>query len=232
MNDELLERIARAAKERGEAVVRRTDRPSQRRSAGAGRGGPAGTPARAAIELRAAGDSGRLHFTGVASAYERAYEMYDMFGVYTEIVSTGAGALSLARADLDVPLVLQHQSLRRIARTTNGTLSLRETDDGLNVDAPELDPTDVDVAYIAPKIESELIDEMSFMFRIERGQWSPDYSEYRIEQYDIHRGDVAIVGYGANPFTSANLRATETVTPAKRGRDIITNDDVRLLSRV
>lgn len=232
MNDEMLARIANAAKERSGAVARRTDRPSQRRAAGVEAGGPAGMPARATIQLRAVGDSGRLNFHGVASAYERAYEMWDMFGPYTEIVTAGAGAESLARADLDVPLVLQHQSLRRIARTTNGTLTLRETEEGLEVDAPELDPNDQDVAYIAPKIDARLIDEMSFMFRIELGRWSPDYSEYRIDKYDIHRGDVAIVGYGANPHTSADFRADQSVEPAKRGRDLITLDEVRLLPRV
>ena len=232
MNDEMLARIANAAKERSGAVVRRTDRPSQRRGAGVEPGGPAGMPARATIQLRAVGDGGRLNFHGVASAYERAYEMWDWFGPYTEVVSAGAGADSLARADLDVPLVLQHQSLRRIARTTNGTLTLRETDEGLEVDAPELDPNDKDVEYIAPKIDARLIDEMSFMFRIELGHWSPDYTEYRIDKYDIHRGDVAIVGYGANPHTSADFRADAIVEPAKRGRDLITLDEVRLLPRV
>ena len=95
--------------------------------------------------------------------------------------------------------------MRRIARTTNGTLTLSVTGEGLDVLA-ELDPADADVAYIVPKLRSGLVDEMSFMFRIDAGQWSPDYTEYRITKVDIHRGDVAIVGYGANPATSAELR--------------------------
>lgn len=128
-------------------------------------------------------------------------------GAQTEIVSAGAGGNSMKRTDLDVPLVLGHDQLRRIARTSNGTLTLEETAAGLIVDAPDLDPEDVDVAYIAPKLSAGLIDEMSFAFRIVRGEWSPDYSQYRISEYDIHRGDVAIVGYGANPATSAGLRA-------------------------
>jgi hypothetical protein len=57
-----------------------------------------------------------------------------------------------------------------------------------------------------PKLRSGLIDEMSFAFRIEAGVWSPDYTEYRIDKVDIHRGDVAIVGYGANPFTDGSVR--------------------------
>jgi HK97 family phage prohead protease len=183
--------------------------------------------ARAQVEVRAAeGESTSLHFTGLASAYERGYEMYDFFGPYTEIVTAGAGAVSLSRADLDVPLVLQHDSLRRIARTTTGTLFLTETDDGLTVDAPQLDSEDRDVAYIAPKIRAGLVDEMSFMFRITKGQWSPDYTEFRIQEFDIHRGDVAIVGYGANPYTASDLRS---VKPQIRGRDLITLEDTRLL---
>ena len=35
---------------------------------------------------------------------------------------------------------------------------------------------------------------MSFRFFITQGSWSPDWTEYHIDGYDIHRGDVAIVG--------------------------------------
>lgn len=211
MDPELLAQIAAAARERSQAVAARADRPSQRRcaqetGARAWVSAPAGR-----MLLRGPDDgSGPLHFTGYATVYERSYEMWDFFGPYTEIVSAGAGAVSLARPDLDVPLVLQHSSLRRIARTLNGTLDLSEDDTGLLTDAPALDPGDADVAYIAPKLRAGLLDEMSFMFRIIRGQWSPDYTEYRIEEYDLHRGDVAIVGYGANPWTAgAGLRQAD-----------------------
>ena len=210
---------------RRESVAQRTDRPSQRRSSSSV-DSRAAMSAKAVMEFRDA-DSGGLNFHGLASAYERGYVMHDIFGEYTEVVTAGAGALSLARADLDVPLVLQHDSMRRIARTSNGTLTLRETDAGLEVEAPSLDGEDADVAYIAPKIRSGLIDEMSFMFRIKRGTWSPDYTEYRIDEYDIHRGDVAIVGYGANPYTATELRTAPVV---RSGRDLISASDVRLIS--
>lgn len=206
MIDTLEQALATAAQARSAGVSQRTDRPSQRRSAAEPTARAAMT-ARARMEVRDKADSGTVEFVGVASAYEQPYEMYDFWGPYTEVVTAGAGAVSLKRADLDVPLVLSHDSLRRIARTTNGTLTLSESDQGLDVDAPELDMRDGDVAYIVPKLRAGLVDEMSFMFRIVRGQWSPDYTEYRIDEYDIHRGDVAIVGFGANPFTSSDLRA-------------------------
>jgi len=213
-----------AAAARRESVVQRVDRPSQRRNA-PDADARAAMSAKSVMEFRDA-DNGALNFHGLASAYERGYVMHDIFGEYTEVVTAGAGTLSLARADLDVPLVLQHDSMRRIARTSNGTLTLRETDTGLEVEAPNLDGADADVAYIAPKIRSGLIDEMSFMFRIKRGTWSPDYTEYRIDEYDIHRGDVAIVGYGANPYTATELRAAPAV---RSGRDLISSEMVRLI---
>lgn len=204
------EECGRAAMARRDAVRARADRPSQRRCA-PDQSARGVLLAKAEMGIRAAAaNTSTLEFSGVASAYERAYEMWDMFGPYAEITSAGAGAQSLSQPDLDVPLVLDHTSIRRIARTLNGTLTLMESDTGLEVLAPDLDATDVDVAYIAPKIRSGLIDEMSFKFRIISGQWSPDYSEYRINAYDLHRGDVAIVGYGANPHTTTSMRTTAT----------------------
>ena len=135
--------IEEAAAARCAGVRQRADRPSQRRSAETGSSFRASFAAE--IELRAQGDSERLTFEGLASATERGYDMWDMWGPYTEIVSAGAFSESLARADLDVPLVLGHDQLRRIARTTNGTLQLEETEAGLMVRA-DLDPADPDVS--------------------------------------------------------------------------------------
>lgn len=228
MTSSTLERILEAAAEaRGQGVAAPADRPSQRRCAEEPGSRPVALVRAEKINVRdAGGDGNLLHFDGFASVYNRGYEMWDMFGPYTEDVKSGAGAESLARSDLDVPLVLQHDALRRIARTTNDTLTVSETTidgtEGLFTDAPSLDATDADVAYIAPKLRSGLIDEMSFRFRILIGTWSPDWMSYSIEKYDIHRGDVAIVAYGANPHTQgAGLRSvsladlTETALRAK-----------------
>jgi HK97 family phage prohead protease len=226
--------LAEAAERRAAGVRAPADRPSQRRAhedsgAGVTRG------ALSKFDVRAAQDDtdGLLTFEGYASVYETPYEMYDAFGPYTEVVSRGAGAASLNRADISVPLVLDHDPMRRIASTDNGTLTVRDIDEGLHVLAPALDPSDHDVAYIVPKLRSGLITEMSFRFRIIRGVWSPDYTEYRIDEFDIHRGDVAIVGYGANPFTAgAGLReqkaqhAERVAPPVYRGIDLVREYDI------
>jgi HK97 family phage prohead protease len=197
-----------AQRERALSYRACADRPSQRRSGEEGTG-----PARVAArmlrqEVRESPDGQHLVYEGWASVTDTPYEMWDWAGPYTEQVTAGAFAKTLGQVDppLDVPFVLQHDSLRRIARTLNGSLELDEDSTGLHVLAPALDPADGDVAYIAPKLRSGLVDEMSFKFMITKGSWSPDWMEYHINEVDLHRGDVAIVAYGANPNTTGTLR--------------------------
>lgn len=206
-----------AAAERAAAVAQRSHRP-RRRSAPGGHRARTG-PLRAALRAEATGATGALaRIRGVASVTETPYDMWDVYGEYREVVAQGAFGESLARADLDVPLVLGHDQLRRLARTTSPTCRLRlsETSDGLDVEA-DVDPTEADTAYILGKLERGLLDEMSFAFEIVSGVWSPDYSEYRIQRVDLHRGDVAIVGWGANPATSVVEEDVAPDVPPVRG---------------
>jgi HK97 family phage prohead protease len=143
---------------------------------------------------------------GYATVYERAYEMWDLFGPYTEVVSAGAGADSLG-SNPDVAFLTNHRGVT-MARTTNGTLVLSEDTTGL-VTKAWLNPARQDVKDLVIAIDDKNVTEMSFAFMIDAGVWSPDYSEYRIQKYDINRGDVSAVNYGANPYTSVSARARE-----------------------
>lgn len=221
MNEHL--RAAAEARASGERYVARANRPTERR-AGEDPNSFRGLVTSAAPQIREAGEGSEgVGFWGLACRTNTGYEMYDWAGPYVEKVTAGAFADSLNRADLDVPLVLQHIDLRRIARTTIpagevGHLALVETEDGLECIAPLLDLADSDVDYILRKIRSGLVTEMSFKFRIEAGTWSPDWTEYHIERVDIHRGDVAICGYGANPNTLAEARQLAKPTPIARAQ--------------
>lgn len=232
------ERRALAATERAANIRMLGDRPSHRRCAEA----PSDFRAPARVtEFRVSepSTSGIVQFDGYASITEQPYEMWDWYGPYDEIVRAGAFKQTLLQSDLDVPFVIVHDQIRRIARTIMGTLHLEETEQGLHVQA-DLDTRDPDVAYIVPKLTPNdsghsLVDEMSFAFRIIKGQWSPDWDQYYIDQVDLHRGDVAIVGYGANPFTAGSGLATSkpeppvklsAEPPTKRGVDLITEDDI------
>lgn len=155
------------------------------------------------VELRQA-DDGSLTFDGYASVYGTEYEMYGgpPWG-WIESVEPGAGAKSLGESP-DVQLLVNHGGLP-LARTKSGTMTLAEDKVGLNPVA-QLDPTDPDVQRIRPKIERGDLDEMSFAFRVTRQEWDEEYTRRWIREYNIHRGDVSIVSYGANPATSFSLR--------------------------
>ncbi len=148
------------------------------------------------------------HFHGIASTVEQPYEMYDFWGPYTEIVDRGAFDTTLS-ASPDVAFLLNHRGTT-MARTKAGTLELSATDEGLTSDA-YCNPERSDVRDLALAIDEGSIDQMSFAFRIVRGAWSPDYTEYRILEVDLDRGDVSAVNFGANPNTSIAARAKQAL---------------------
>jgi phage head maturation protease len=143
---------------------------------------------------------------GYASVFERGYDMWDMFGPYTEIVSAGSADRTLT-ADPEVVFRFNHAGTP-MAGTRNRRLELWADGTGLGQRA-WLNPKRSDVQLLIQAIEDDDVREQSFMFRITRGQWSPDYSEYRIEEFDLERGDVGPVTYGANPHTSVAARSGE-----------------------
>lgn len=145
---------------------------------------------------------------GYASTVDEPYEMYDFWGPYTEIVDRGAFDVTLA-ADPDVAFLLNHRGTT-MARTKSGTLTLSVDDQGLRSIA-YLNPERTDVKDLVHAINDRDIDQMSFAFRIIRGAWSPDYTEYRILEVDLDRGDVSAVNYGANPNTSISARAKQAL---------------------
>lgn len=149
--------------------------------------------------------------SGVASATEQPYEMYDFFGPYSEVMDAGAFDDTLSR-DPDVAFLLNHRGLtmaRSLARKgEEPTLVLSADERGLVTEA-YVNPARSDVKDMLTAIEDGNITEMSFAFMIVRGIWSPDYIEFRIKEVDIHRGDVSAVNYGANPYTSIGARSGE-----------------------
>jgi len=184
-----------------------------RRAALAGRnvtpcGGGRSQPFASQLRAKMVDKNGKqlVQLDGYASVYEAPYEMYDMFGPYTEVVDARAGDKTLA-ASPDVAFLLNHRGMT-MARTINGTLELSNDDTGL-ASRSWLNPSRTDVSDLVTAIDDGLITEMSFAFTIERGQWSPDYTEFRILEFNIDRGDVSAVNYGANPATSIMARQRE-----------------------
>lgn len=142
------------------------------------------------------GDS--LTFTGYASVVESPYAMADMFGDYTEVIRAGAFAKTIADG-ADVPFKVNHDGIT-LARTKSGTMQLAEDSTGLHVTA-QLDPASPAVQTLRSAMERGDLDEMSFGFRVIRQDWSPDWTQRDISEVSLHKGDVSVVNYGANPAT-------------------------------
>lgn len=162
---------------------------------------------RAQLEKREGADADEApwhHLSGVASVVETPYEMWDMFGPYTETVSASAFDDSLSRRP-DVAFLANHTGLT-MARTTNGTLTLSASPQGLATDA-WLNPARSDVSDLATAIRDGHIDQMSFAAMLEEGQWNDDYTEFRMTKLNLNYGDVSAVNYGANPNTTIAARA-------------------------
>lgn len=150
----------------------------------------------------------KVEIQGYASVYEAGYTMWDWLGSYTEVVRAGAGKKTLSE-DPQVQLLLNHTGLS-MAYTKAGTLRLSEDQTGLAILA-EVNTSRNDVRDMVTAIEDGDVDEMSFAFRVEKQQWSPDYDQRDILEYNLHRGDTSVVNFGANPETSveASMRAAD-----------------------
>lgn len=160
------------------------------------------------FEIRRNGDS--LSLDGYASVFEEPYDMYGgpPYG-WSEMVDRGAFDVTL-REKPDLHLLINHEGMP-LARTKSGTLQLSTDAKGLRVKAPDLDRRDPDVQRLEVKIDRGDMDEMSFAFRVKRHEWNEDESERRLLEVSLHKGDVSVVNFGANPATSVKLRSLQDI---------------------
>lgn len=156
------------------------------------------------VELRSKPDGTggeRLLFTGYGSVVESPYEMQDWLGSYTEVFRSGAFARTL-NASPDTIFEVNHNfDAVPMARTKAGTLRLSEDSTGLSVEA-DIDGSRSDVYQLQSAMEVGEMDAMSIAFYVTRQQWSPDYDQRDILEVDLDGGDVSVVTFPANPFTT------------------------------
>jgi HK97 family phage prohead protease len=156
-------------------------------------------------EIRAEGPHEAV-VTGHASLFE---DPYDVFGGpngkgWTEMVDRGAFRTTLAR-NPDVVLVLNHDKTGiPLARTTAGTLRLSTDSRGLYTEA-RIDRRDPLAQSVEIALEKGHMNEMSFAFRTVRQSWNAEYTERRLLEVNLDKGDVSLVTHGANPNTRMGL---------------------------
>jgi uncharacterized protein len=153
------------------------------------------------MEFRANAE-GEVRVSGYAAVFGEETSIGDMF---TEVIQQGAFKDAIGRDD--VVFLINHEGLP-LARTRSGTLTLREDDHGLFMEAM-LDQRDPDVRSIIPKMQRGDLDKMSFAFFPEVQSWDesgalPKRSISKVKLYDV-----SIVTTPAYSGTEIGLRSLE-----------------------
>jgi HK97 family phage prohead protease len=154
-------------------------------------------------------------FHGYAATFESPFEMWDMWGdQYFEVLAAGACNRTLAN-NADVQFLIGHNEASiPLARTKSGTMTLSADSVGLEVVVPSMDGRSPTVQSLASAMERGDMDEMSIGFIAVQQQWSPDYTERRITEINLNRGDVSIVCWAANPAANGASMAALPVSSA------------------
>ena len=153
-------------------------------------------------------DGGGLRFSGHAAVFNSPTDL----GPFREQVAPGAFKRTIRTDGTDVRFLFNHEPNSVMARTTNGSLSLREDGTGLLAEA-DLDPSDFDVQRLLPKLRSGNVSQMSFGFRAvnEDDSWwddQPDDDGKPIRTLrEVQLFDVSAVTFPAYDDTDAALNS-------------------------
>lgn len=170
------------------------------------------------IEIRESGaGSNFVTMRGIAAVFNS--DSHDLGG-FVEQIKPGAFRDILA-TNPDVHLVSQHDQGRPLARTANGTLELRETEDGLVVWARINTQTSYGKDEVV-KLRDGLVDGMSFAFTVnpDGETWSTREDGTVLREITQVSGlyDVSVVSQGAYPAARAELVARAYERAVQEGR--------------
>lgn len=175
-----------------------------------------------AIEVRAEGDGAGRFFGHAAVFGERTWIGSKRWGFW-EVIERGAFAKTIRekrQENADITFNRDHDNRLLLARTSNGTLRLAETDLGLEVDADMGDYSyarDIQVA-----LDRRDLTGMSFAFDMVTYEWSiADDGEDLLTHREVEAFDVAVVGMPAYPQTDAGLRMDLLAVARSAGFDAV-----------
>jgi HK97 family phage prohead protease len=159
------------------------------------------------IELREE-TPGRLVLRGHPSVSEVWYPV----GHFEEKVNRGTWKGSLGQGP-DCVLLENHAGIA-LARTKAGNLALSEDTQGLFCEA-ELDATTPRVQNLRSAVENCGL-QMSVGFFCKEDEWSEDGTKRELKSASLHKGDVTLCNFGANPATDAMISERDNLSVAER----------------
>jgi HK97 family phage prohead protease len=164
------------------------------------------------LEIRSAEEteSGLIEVTGQVIVYERSYDVWDMWGQFRETIHYGAATPVLAREDLDVRFLFNHNGMPLARTAATCSLDLLDSPEGLNIRA-FIDPGMSLANDLRIAMKRGLITQMSVGMEVDPAGdvWSgaDDWGMENVR--DIYRlaniFDTSAVTYPASPTTSIQL---------------------------
>lgn len=155
----------------------------------------------AELEVRSGIGSNTIEITGTPIVYNTPYTVLDMFGEFEETMAPGVARNVLA-SNPDVRFLFNHDGLP-LARSSSGTLELRDGKKGLSITAT-LDTRQSLANDLAVAIERGDVSQMSCGFIVANDTWDDDMTTRTIHRFaDLL--DVSAVTYPASPTTSISI---------------------------
>ncbi len=169
-------------------------------------------------EVRAAGND--FVVRGYASLFDSPYPVAGGpdAGGWIETVDRRAFDVTLG-ANPDVHFLINHEGVT-LARTKSGTLSLSTDRKGLLAEA-RIDRRDPMGQSLEVKMERGDLDEMSFAFRTVRQEWDSEYTERKLLEVNIDKGDVSVVNNGANDKTRIRITDARDALSVLSSADLV-----------
>lgn len=186
------------------------------------------------LEVRDTGDISTFQVGGYAIVWDQPYFYGSATNsaddaLFTEYCRRGMTTKTLAEGDQR--LLSEHGGMA-LARTKSGTLSLREDDHGLYMEAT-LDAANPTSAALRSALGRGDVDGMSFGFQVMRQAWDADYTVRDL--LEVRLDEVSIVTFPAYTSTSVGLRSAELMarldTELRAGK-VLSAANVALLEQV
>jgi HK97 family phage prohead protease len=182
------------------------------------------------LQVRAMDEDQKKYIAGDAAVFFQETVIGDYF---REMVKPGAFKRVLSERP-DVIAAYNHDWNVVLARTTNGTLSLEETDAGLSYKA-EINPNDPEALSVYEKVKRGDVPQASFAFTVRSEEWVHPAKENELPLRILTEiGELYDVGpctFGAYPQASAQARSKASefqlkAVPAE-GQEIEAGAEVR-----
>lgn len=169
-----------------------------------------------AVELRSGtDDDGRPVLRGMVIKYGVPYDVRDAYGTFSETIERGAAA-QLLGGNPDVRFLFNHDGMP-LARTTNGSLTLRDLPEGVEVEA-RLNPDMPAAKDVICAVQDGLLSQMSVGMVVGSDTWNDQCDRRTIARLS-GMPDVSAVTYPASPTTSIEaVRSALETNPELRAQ--------------